>query len=186
MTTLLSRPLSREVLLDGAPFKVMISPTGVTITKKGRRAGKEVGWDNVLALSDITSPHLQRAVRATPTDLPEPIAADTARQIKTAKDALQRAAEILARAGSLPATVLSSVEPDPVYGRIEHESDWFIEPLLTADELASILRISTRSAADLPVPHMLIRGERRYRQSEVRRYLIDQQTNVSSIARRQR
>ena len=179
MTTLLSKPLSREVLWDGAAFKVVISPTGVRITKKGRRHGSEVGWDNILALSDLKSPHSEPRVQSVNTDLPEPIAADTARQIKAAKDSLQRAAEILTRAGSLPASVLTTLEPDPLYGDIEHRSDWFIEPLLTSDELASILRISKRSAAGLSIAHVVVAGERRYRQSVVRRYLTDQEVKDS-------
>jgi hypothetical protein len=45
MTTLLTRDLSREVLIEGAPFKVVVSQTGVRITEKGRRKGLEVSWD---------------------------------------------------------------------------------------------------------------------------------------------
>ena len=180
MTTLLSRPLSREVLLDGAAFKVSISPTGVRITKKGRRKGSEVGWDNILALSDLKSGRSEPRIQAATTDLPEAVAADTARQIKAAKDALQRAAEILARAGSLPASVLTTLEPDPVYGRVEHSPEWFIEPLLTSDEIASILRISKQRAVGLPIAHVVVAGERRYRQSVIRRYLADQEVTNSS------
>jgi hypothetical protein len=50
MTTLLTRDLSREVLIEGAPFKVVLSQTGVRITEKGHRKGLEVSWDTLLAL----------------------------------------------------------------------------------------------------------------------------------------
>jgi hypothetical protein len=176
MTTLLSRPLSREVLLEGIPFKVVISPTGVRVNRKGRRKATEVGWDSLLALGELTSRPLDKNVEGPRSDLPEAVAADAAKQIRAARDALTRASEALSRAGSLPASVLSTLEPDPVYGRAEHHSDWFIEPLLTSDELASILRVSKRTVATLPIPSLVIGGERRYRQSEVRRFLAEQET----------
>lgn len=175
MTTLLSRPLAREVLLDGAPFKVMISPAGVRINRKGRRQTKEVAWDSILALGELTSAPREADTQSPKTDLLEPIAADAAKQIRIAKDALARASESLARAGALPASVLSMLEPDPVHGRVEHRSDWFIEPLLTSDELASILRISKRSVMNLSIPSITIAGEIRFRQSEIRRFLLEQE-----------
>jgi hypothetical protein len=63
------------------------------------------------------------------------------------------------------------MEPDPVYGRPEQRSDWFIEPLLTAAEVASILRLSTAAVGRLRIRWISLAGERRYRQSEVRQYL---------------
>ncbi|MEJ7761024.1 MAG: helix-turn-helix domain-containing protein [Gemmatimonadaceae bacterium] len=183
MTTLLSKPLSREVLLDGLPFKVVISPTGVRLSRKGTRKATEVGWDNVLALGESVPRRMHKAVEGPPSDLPEAVAADAAKQIRAARDALTRASEALSRAGDLPASVLTTLDPDPVYGRVEHHSDWFIEPLLTADELASILRMSRRTVATLSVPSLLIGGERRYRQSEVRRFLAEQETTRFSSLR---
>jgi hypothetical protein len=118
MTTLLSNPLSREVLLEGEPFKVTISPSGVRITRKGHRKSAEIAWDNILALSNTESRTMSSRERTESTDVPEAIAADVAREIKKAKDALQKAADVVVRAGSLPATVLSGLEPDPVYGRV--------------------------------------------------------------------
>ena len=176
MTTLLSNALSREVLLEGEPFKVTISPSGVRITRKGHRKSAEIAWDNILALSNKESRAMSSRERTESTDVPEAIAADVAQEIKKAKDALQKAADVLVRAGSLPATVLSGLEPDPIYGRVEHDSDWFIEPLLTVDEVASLLRISRQTAVGLPIPHLMIGGQRRFRQSEIRRYLSRQST----------
>jgi excisionase family DNA binding protein len=176
MTTLLSNPLSREVLLEGEPFKVTISPSGVRITRKGHRKSAEIAWDNILALSNTESRAMSSRERTESTDVPEAIAADVAREIKKAKDALQEAADVLVRAGSLPVTVLSGLEPDPVYGRVEHDSDWFIEPLLTVDEVASLLRISKQTAVNLPISQVTIGGQRRFRRSEIRRYLSQQST----------
>ena len=165
MTTLLSNPLSRELLLEGEPFKVTISQTGVRITRKGHRKSAEIAWDNLLALSNTESRAMRSRERTESTDVPEAIAADVAREIKQAKEALQKAADVLVRAGSLPSTVLSGLEPDPVYGRVEHDSDWFIEPLLTVDEVASLLRITRQTAVGLPIPRLMIGGELRFRQS---------------------
>jgi hypothetical protein len=175
MTTLLSRPLSREVLLNGEAFKVIISPTGIRINRKGRRRATEVGWDSLLALGEPPSRSSTNNPESQQSDVPEAVAADAAKQIRLAIAALSRAGEALSRAGDLPASVLRSLEPDPVYDRVEHHSDWFIEPLLTPDELASILRISRRSISTLSIPTLLIGGERRFRQSEVRRFLAEQE-----------
>lgn len=175
MTTLLSRSLSREVLLGDDAFKVVLSPTGIRINRKGRRKATEVSWDSLLALGEAPSRPSTNNPESHQPDLPEAVAADAAKQIRLANAALARAAEALSRAGNLPASVLRSLEPDPVYGHVEHHSDWFIEPLLTAHELASILRISRRNVSTLSIPSLLIGGERRFRQSEVRRFLAEQE-----------
>jgi hypothetical protein len=65
------------------------------------------------------------------------------------------------------------VDSDPIYGRAEPRTDWYIEPLLTPNEVASILRLSRSAFARLGIPSLLIEGERRYRQSELRRYLMN-------------
>jgi predicted NBD/HSP70 family sugar kinase len=140
------------------------------------RVGRCEEVHSILALGESTSHRLDKSVEAPRSDLPEAVAADAAKQIRAARDALARASDALSRAGSLPASVLATLEPDPVYGRVDHHSDWFIEPLLTSDELASILRISKRTVASLPITSLLISGERRYRQSEVRRFLTEQET----------
>lgn len=175
MTTVLGRPLAREVLLDGEPFKVVISPAGVCINKKGRRKATELPWDTILALGEPTSPRSERSCPPPQSDLAEPIAADVAKQIRSARDALERASDALQRAGNLPASVLQVLEPDPVYGRVDHHTDWFIEPLLTTEEIASILRLPRSRITTLSIPSLLFGGERRYRQSEVRRFLSEKE-----------
>lgn len=173
MTTILDRSLAREVLIEGHAFKVTMSPTGVRITEKGHRKGTEVTWDTILALGQ--RPESSRQAPKAETDLPTAIAADIAREVQKASQALVRASTALASAGSVPAMLLADVEPDRVYGHPEHDSHWFIEPLLTADELSSILRVSRSMAKHLPIPSITIAGERRFRQSVVRRYLADQE-----------
>ena len=170
MTTPLIKDLSREVLIEGAPFKVVLSQTGVRITEKGRRKGLEVSWDKLLVLGQAPKPTLPTGTEGA--KVPEAVVADVAREVKAANKALARAVETLARSGDIPAALLASVEPDPVHGRIREQDDWFIEPLLTTDELASVLRVSKAVAAHLPIRSLMISGEKRFRQSEVRDYLM--------------
>jgi hypothetical protein len=174
MTTVLDRSLAREVMIEGHPFKVVISPTGVRVTEKGHRKGTEVTWETILARGQ--KPMAVQPQPVSPSDLPPAVAADVAREVQKASQALGRARDALSNSGSVPAMLLSDIEPDRLYGRIEHDSDWFIEPLLTAEELASILRVSKTTAAHLPIPAVQIAGERRFRQSEVRQYLARQET----------
>jgi hypothetical protein len=143
----------------------------VRITRKGHRKSAEVAWDNILALGDTESRAMSSRVRAESTDVPEAIAADIARGIKKAKDALQNAADVLARAGTLPSAVLSGLDPDPVYGGVEHDSDWFIEPLLTVDEVASLLRLTRHVVVNLQIARLTIGGQIRFRQSVIRQFL---------------
>lgn len=170
MTTPLRKPLAREVFLDDVPFKVIVSPQGVRIARKGRRKAPVVSWEMILRLSQGS-----RDAPPTPSPvangLPDSIAAELAAEIAAARAALGRAGEKLGAAKDLPPELRLQMDPDPVYGEPEHRSDWFIEPLLTSAEVASVLRVSAAAVARLPIRWIPIAGERRYRQSEVRRYL---------------
>lgn len=170
MTTPLRKPLTREVVLDDVPFKVILSPEGVRITRKGRRKAPVVSWETILRLSQASRDEPAPPPPAA-TGLPDSIAGEIAGEIATARAALGRAGEKLGAAKDLPPELRLQIDPDPVYGDREQRSDWFIEPLLTPAEVASVLRISTASVARLPIRWISIAGERRYRQSEVRRYL---------------
>lgn len=44
MTTKLIRPVRREILIDGEPFTVVISPQGVRLTRKRFRSGRGMSW----------------------------------------------------------------------------------------------------------------------------------------------
>jgi hypothetical protein len=175
MATSLSKPLAREIVLGDQSYKVVISPEGVRMTRKGGRKGAELKWDAILALGQ-ESEQTPASPRAQSSDVPTPIAADIAKEVRTATDALARARSVLARAGSVPAALLMEVHPDTIYGRSESQTDWYIEPLLTPVEVASILRISRSAVARLGVPSVDIAGERRYRQSELRRYVASHET----------
>jgi hypothetical protein len=175
MATTLSKPLAREVQLGEQTYKVVISAEGVRITRKGARKGADLKWDAVLALGQAgEAPAAPRQARAS--DLPTPVAADVAKEVRTAVDALTRARTTLANTGALPAGVLMEIEADPIYGRPEARTDWYIEPLLTPHEVAALLRVSQATVGRIGVGSVLIGGERRYRQSELRRYLLNHQS----------
>lgn len=177
MTTLLSRSLAREVIIEGAPFKVMLSTSGVRISEKGHRKGVEIPWDTLLTLGQRPTSNSDRSMGATAPSTA--VVADIAKEVKVANRALTRAVETIERAGDIPAALLTGIEPDPVHGRIEERDDWFIEPLLTSDEVASILRVSRAVAGHLPIRSLRISGELRFRQSDVRAYLRDQEQPVT-------
>lgn len=44
MVTKLQKEIRREVDIDGEPFTVTISPTGVRITRKRFRSGRALSW----------------------------------------------------------------------------------------------------------------------------------------------
>ena len=53
MTTKLDKPLKREVDVNGVPFTVTFSPTGIKIVEKGKRKGQELTWER-LVRGDVT------------------------------------------------------------------------------------------------------------------------------------
>ncbi|MDQ6827423.1 MAG: hypothetical protein M3081_00980 [Gemmatimonadota bacterium] len=48
MTAKLEKTLKREIVIDGQPYTVAVSPEGVKLTKKGFRLGTEVSWKSML------------------------------------------------------------------------------------------------------------------------------------------
>jgi hypothetical protein len=49
MTLPLERTLKREVVIDGTPYTVTLSPLGVKLVRKGFRKGRAVSWRALLA-----------------------------------------------------------------------------------------------------------------------------------------
>ena len=47
----LERTLKREVVIDGAPYTVTLSPLGVKLVRKGFRKGRATSWRALLAAS---------------------------------------------------------------------------------------------------------------------------------------
>jgi hypothetical protein len=53
----LERTLKREVVIDGAPYTVTVSPLGVKLVRKGFRKGRAVSWRALLAqAADVDEP----------------------------------------------------------------------------------------------------------------------------------
>jgi hypothetical protein len=49
MTTLLDRPIKREIELDGTRYTLTISPEGIKVTEKGKRKGQEITWRDIIS-----------------------------------------------------------------------------------------------------------------------------------------
>jgi hypothetical protein len=49
MTTPLTKPLKRELTIDGRAFVVTMSPLGLKITLKGKRKGPELSWTDLIS-----------------------------------------------------------------------------------------------------------------------------------------
>jgi hypothetical protein len=47
----LDKTLKREILLDGRPHTVTVSPRGVRLTAKGFRKGRELTWEAFWAVA---------------------------------------------------------------------------------------------------------------------------------------
>lgn len=177
MTTALVKPLSREVLVSSTAYRVTIAADRITVKAKGKRKDDvDITWDELLTwrAHDVETPPVTRA----PSHPPGSVLSDVAQDLRTAAASLAKADASLVQAGALPPELRTEAAGDPVYGRAEQASDWFIEPLLTVREVASVLRISTRAVKHLALRSIVLAGEVRYRQSEIREFLRKQESSA--------
>jgi hypothetical protein len=49
MTTKLTKPIRREIEIDGEPYTLVVSPEGVRLLKKRFRSGRAISWRALLA-----------------------------------------------------------------------------------------------------------------------------------------
>jgi hypothetical protein len=49
MATKLDKPLKREVLIEGKPYMLTLSPHGIRLSRKGRRKGIEIAWKDMVS-----------------------------------------------------------------------------------------------------------------------------------------
>ena len=49
MATKLEKALKREVIIDGRPHTVTISPDGIKVVEKGKRKGHELAWSAIVS-----------------------------------------------------------------------------------------------------------------------------------------
>ncbi len=47
--TLLDKPLRREVLIEGKPYTLTLSPDGLKLVEKGRRKGLNLAWSDLVS-----------------------------------------------------------------------------------------------------------------------------------------
>ena len=73
MTTKLSGPLKREIVVNGAPYTVTITDEGLRLVPKGRRKGYELEWASLVSGEAA----LAAALNASLTKAPDPAAPAT-------------------------------------------------------------------------------------------------------------
>lgn len=49
MATPLTKPLKRELEIDGKLYTVTIAPDGVKVVEKGKRRGQELSWQSIVS-----------------------------------------------------------------------------------------------------------------------------------------
>ena len=154
------------MLVSGTAYRLAIAADRITLKAKGKRKDDiDITWDELLTwrVHDVETPPVTRAS----SHRPRSVLTGVAQDLREAAVSLAKADASLVQAGALPAELRTEAAGDPVYGRAEQASDWFIEPLLTVREVASVLRISTRAAKHLALRSIVLAGEVRYRQPEM-------------------
>ena len=49
MATKLEKPLKREIVVNGEPYILTISPEGLRLVPKGKRIGQELTWTDLVS-----------------------------------------------------------------------------------------------------------------------------------------
>lgn len=65
MATKLDKPLKRELMIDGRPYTVTISPEGLKVVEKGKRKGHELSWVSIVSGDAQLAQDLRISVDAT-------------------------------------------------------------------------------------------------------------------------
>ena len=86
MTTRLDKTLKRELLIDGRPYSLAISPEGLKLTLKGKRIGQELRWADLVSGDAALAVALNASVGKFPTE-----STPTSSQVKR-KPALRKVA----------------------------------------------------------------------------------------------
>ena len=175
MTTALTKSVARVITIGDVRYKVLMTADGFHLKEQRKRRGIEVSWSSLISLIETQGSSLPQTPTVGDTGVPKAIGVTVASELREAMAALGRADEAFRSAGVLPPEVLAEVASDPFHKRPDQEPDWFIEPMLTPKELASILRLPQASLRSLHIKSVRIAGEERYRQSVVRAYLVEQE-----------
>jgi hypothetical protein len=71
MTTKLDKPLRRELMIGREPWVITITPTGLKLTRKGRRKGLELEWTALVSGDAALAVALNASVQETRRRKPE-------------------------------------------------------------------------------------------------------------------
>jgi hypothetical protein len=187
VTTPLVKPLTREILVSGTAYKVTITAEHLKLVRKGGRRGIEITWDDLLAFEQradaAIAPVAASATGERSRTPARSILNEVAQDLRAASTALARADDVLTQAGALPPALMAQAAADPVYGRAAPLEHWFVEPLLTVVEVASILRVSTRAVRRLGLRTIRVGSEERYQQSIIREYMRAQEMRTDGRRR---
>lgn len=66
MTTKLEKPLRRELVIEGKPYVVTISPDGFKLVEKGRRKGQELLWKDIVSGQAALATALNASLKESP------------------------------------------------------------------------------------------------------------------------
>lgn len=182
MATPLVQPLTRAIQIGETVYHVTMHPDRVAIRQKGRRSSIEVSWPELLAFEQRMLAPVAPA-EGKPKAVSRGILNEVAQQLRAATEFLSKADDTLTQAGALPVALMAQVAADPSHGQVDQENHWFVEPLLTLTEVASILRVTPRTVQRLGLRTVRIGGEDRYQQSVIREYLRQQEVPAARYGR---
>lgn len=178
MATQLTKPIVRMIEQGGIAYKIVLSGDGLRITKKGGRRAISLSWDDLLTTEDSqTEEQVPSAVQEQSSPrlgMQDVVAADVLLLMRKANDTLSEATKLIDSASSLPSIIASHrrpLEPDD-----DERADWYIEPLLSIQQVSRILGVSTRKVRNLALRQIPIGDEIRYHPAELRRFMATQTT----------
>jgi hypothetical protein len=181
MATRLTKEIVRMVDHDGTTYKVILSGDGVRITRKGGRLPTTWTWDDLLHGRDVdvegAAPAILREQTAPKLGMQDTVAADVLLLMRKANDTLSEATRLIDAASSLPSLIASHRQPPEP--REEERSDWYIEPLLSVQQVSRILGVTTRKVRNLAIPKILIEGEARFHPADIRRFVASGGSSAS-------
>jgi hypothetical protein len=184
MTTQLTKPIVRMVEHDGVVYKATFSSDGLRITKKGGRRAITLSWDELFREEDPQAEASSSVVtqeQSTPRlGMQDAVAADVLPLMRRANDTLAEATQLIDAASSLPSLIASHRRP--IEPSEEERADWYIEPLLSIQQVSRILGVSTRKVRSLDVQQIQVAGETRFHPAEIRRFVASQASRRRHMA----
>jgi hypothetical protein len=68
MATKLDKALKRELVIEGKPYMVTVSPDGIKVVEKGKRKGHELSWGSIVSGDTQLAQDLRISLDATGDD----------------------------------------------------------------------------------------------------------------------